>query len=41
MILACDSDRNGYRRDNLNDAHYGRLVVTVELTRVDRLPIFQ
>ncbi len=41
MILVCDSDRNGCRRDNLSDAHYGRQVVTVELTLVDRLPIFQ
>jgi hypothetical protein len=41
MTLVCDSGQNGCRRDNLSDAHYGRRVVTVELTPVGRLPIFQ
>jgi len=37
MTLVCDSGQNGCRRDNLSDAHYGRRVVTVELTPVGRL----
>ena len=41
MTLVCDSAQNGCRRDSLSDAHCGRRVVTVKLTPVGRLLIYQ